>query len=90
MCFFFGARICHCHMVRETACAQPQVPQHFDSTLANGSSSRCQLLIIAPQRMMLTRELKNPSRNCCRIAQEIKVFSMLSWLELGPSIGPKA
>ena len=54
-CSHFGARVRCSDMMRETARAQQQVPQHFDGALANESLS------LALHRMALTRERKNLS-----------------------------
>ena len=66
--------------------APQQVPQHFDGARAHGSlglSSRRQILLLAPHRMALTRERKNPSR----IAREIEIFTIVAWLL--PTLVPK-
>ena len=70
----FDARFRRRNMLRETARAPPQVPNILTACEPMGLSSRSKLLLLASQRMALTRESKNASR----IAREIEILSILA------------
>ena len=59
-CSHFSARVCHHCMLRETARAQQQVPQHFDGARANWSLFSQQVVLISFTFLIFKTRLLNP------------------------------
>ena len=85
----FGARVRRRHMLRETARAPLQVPQHFDGERANGFLFAPLVDLISftlyGAEYQLTRERKNLSQ----IAREIGVSSIFACQWLVPRDSPR-